>query len=184
LIEESGIRLWFPWVTHNLGLAYAFCGQAQRAIQLIESGLAALAAMGITLYRSWLLASLTEAHLMQDDLERARRRADETLQTAEQYKEYGIKVRALRLRGEVASRGGHGDACEAVRWFEAAMALAHELGTRPHLAHSHLGLGRHYARVDEAVRAKKHLNTALSMYREMHMRYWPEQAETALTRVA
>ena len=41
-------------------------------------------------------AALTEAHLVNGDLETAQRRVDETLQTADQFEEHGIKVRALR----------------------------------------------------------------------------------------
>ena len=64
-----------------------------------------------------------------------------------------------------------------------AMALADELGMRPLVAHCHLGLGKLYGRVGKQQEAREHLMTATAMYREMDMRFWPEQAEVELNRL-
>jgi hypothetical protein len=48
---------------------------------------------------------------------------------------------------------------------------------RPLIAHCHLGLGKLYRRTRKADQAKQHLATAMTMYREMDMRFWLEQAE-------
>ena len=42
----------------------------------------------------------------------------------------------------------------------------------------HLGLGKLYRRTDKRALAHEHLTTATTMYREMGMTYWLEQAET------
>ena len=55
--------------------------------------------------------------------------------------------------------------------------LAGELGMRPLVAHCHLGLGKLYRRTGERERAREHLSTATTMYREMDMRFWLDQAE-------
>ena len=60
------------------------------------------------------------------------------------------------------------------------LALADELGMRPLVAHCHLGLGKLYRRTGERQRAHEHLTTATTMYREMDMRFWLEQAEAAM----
>ncbi len=60
------------------------------------------------------------------------------------------------------------------------MILAEELGMRPLLAHCHLGLGRLYRRTDKRHEAQKHLTTAVTMYREMDMRFRLEQAAAEL----
>ena len=57
------------------------------------------------------------------------------------------------------------------------MALAEELGMRPLVAHCHLGLGRLYRRTGKREQAQEHLTTATTMFREMDMRFWLEQAE-------
>ena len=45
------------------------------------------------------------------------------------------------------------------------------------VAHCHLGLGQLYRRTDKPLEALEHLTTATTMYREMDMTYWLEQAE-------
>ena len=45
------------------------------------------------------------------------------------------------------------------------------------MAHCHLGLGKLYRRTGQPEQAREHLNIATTMYREMGMAYWLEQAE-------
>jgi hypothetical protein len=54
--------------------------------------------------------------------------------------------------------------------------LAEELGMRPLVAHCHLGLGKLSRRVGKDEQAHEHLTTATTMYREMDMRFYLEQA--------
>ena len=60
-------------------------------------------------------------------------------------------------------------------------ALAEELGMRPLVAHCHRGLGKLYPKREQA---QEHLATATTMYREMDMRFWLEQAEAELRDLA
>ena len=48
---------------------------------------------------------------------------------------------------------------------------------RPLVAHCHLGLGKLYRRTGKREQAQEHLATATTMYREMDMRFWLEQAD-------
>jgi uncharacterized protein HemY len=57
------------------------------------------------------------------------------------------------------------------------LALADQLGLRPLVAHCHLGLGRLYRRAGKGREAQEHLTSATSMYGEMDMRAWLEQAQ-------
>jgi tetratricopeptide (TPR) repeat protein len=66
---------------------------------------------------------------------------------------------------------------EAEAHYRAALGLAAERGMRPLIAHCHLGLGKLYRRTGQREQARKHLATATTMYREMGMTYWLEQAE-------
>ena len=59
------------------------------------------------------------------------------------------------------------------------MELAEQLGMRPLIAHCHLGLGKLYRRSGKRDQAGGHIATATTMYREMDMRFWLEQAEAA-----
>ena len=49
--------------------------------------------------------------------------------------------------------------------------------TMPAAAHCHLGIGKLYGRMGKREQAQEHLTTATTMYREMGMTYWLEQAE-------
>jgi len=64
--------------------------------------------------------------------------------------------------------------------YSEALALAEPRGMRPLLAHCHLGLGKLYRRTGQRERAQEHLTTATTMYREMGMTYWLENAEAAM----
>ena len=54
--------------------------------------------------------------------------------------------------------------------------MASALGMRPLIAHCHLGLGKLYRRTGNREQASEHITTA-TMYREMDMRFWLEQAK-------
>ena len=84
------------------------------------------------------------------------------------------------VRDERIFAGGPGAPPEAARaeaHYRQALALAGELGMRPLVAHCYLGLGKLYWRTGKRHEAQEHLNTATTMYREMDMRSWLEQAE-------
>jgi hypothetical protein len=55
---------------------------------------------------------------------------------------------------------------------------------RPVVAHCRLGLGKLYGRTGKRQEAHEHLTTATTMYREMDMRFYLEQAETAMREMA
>ena len=57
------------------------------------------------------------------------------------------------------------------------LAFAEARGMRPLVAHSHLGLGRLYARTGEVRQATEHLDMAATIYRDLDMPYWLEQVE-------
>jgi hypothetical protein len=60
--------------------------------------------------------------------------------------------------------------------------LARLRGMRPLVAHCHLGLGKLYRRTGKRDQAQEHLATATTMYREIDMRFWLEQAEEEVRR--
>ncbi len=91
-----------------------------------------------------------------------------------------IQARALRLLGEIASRFDPPHVQQAEAQYRQARALAEELGMRPLIGHCHLGLGKLYGRTGKREQAREHPTTATTMYHEMDMRFWLEQAEAAL----
>ena len=63
-------------------------------------------------------------------------------------------------------------------------ALAESRGMRPLIAHCHLGLGKICLRAGTPDQARDHLTSAATMYREMGMTYWLEQAEREMRELA
>jgi hypothetical protein len=78
---------------------------------------------------------------------------------------------------DVASAAGVED---AEGYYREALALANELGMRPLVAHCHLGLGKLCRRRGDGTKAHEHLTTTSTMYREMGMTFWLEQAEAEM----
>jgi hypothetical protein len=61
------------------------------------------------------------------------------------------------------------------------LALAEQLKMRPLVAHCHLALGKRYkCSTGKRAQAAEHLTTATTMYREIGMEFWLEQAEAEL----
>ena len=88
-----------------------------------------------------------------------------------------FEASALLLLGDIAAGGALPAIEEAVQHYCQALAVAEELGLRPFAAHCHLGLGKLYRRTGKREQAREHLTIATTMYREMDMRFWLEQAE-------
>jgi class 3 adenylate cyclase/tetratricopeptide (TPR) repeat protein len=94
--------------------------------------------------------------------------------------ERGWEAWALRLLGEIAAHRDPPQIESAEEHLHQARALATDLGMRPLVAHCHLGLGKLYRRTGKRDEAQEHLTTATTMYREMDMRFYLEQAEAEM----
>jgi tetratricopeptide (TPR) repeat protein len=96
----------------------------------------------------------------------------------------GFAAHALHLLGDIATHPDRLDAESGEVHYREALALAEPRGMRPLVAHCHLGLGKLYRRTGKREQAHEHLTTATTMYREMDMRFWLEQAEAELRKLA
>ena len=90
----------------------------------------------------------------------------------------GLTTMALRLLADVTARRDPPELADG--HYRDVLALGQELGMRPLVAHCHLGLGKLYRRTGRPEQVKEHLTTAVTMYREMDMRFYLEQAEAQL----
>jgi hypothetical protein len=112
------------------------------------------------------------------NLTKARPVAEHALELAVGASERGDEAEALWVIGEVAAASDR--VVEAARpYYNRAKEIA-ALGRLPLVADCHLGLGKLYRRT-ERDQAREHRGIATTMYREMGMTYWLEQAaaETA-----
>jgi uncharacterized protein YutE (UPF0331/DUF86 family) len=93
------------------------------------------------------------------------------------HNERGYMAWTFRLLAEIASHPDRPDIEKAENYFRQAMGLAEELGMRPLIAHCHFGLGKLYHRAGKLEQGKTHFSSAMTMYNEMEMRFWPEKIE-------
>jgi hypothetical protein len=116
-------------------------------------------------------------HLRSDELEAAMSTAERAAKLSAESRQRGNQAWALWMLGEGSAHRGDVAVDVAATHYREASRLATELGMRPLVAHCHLGLGKLYRRTDKREQAQDHLATATTMYREMGMTYWLEQAE-------
>ncbi len=91
---------------------------------------------------------------------------------------HGVVAHALHLLGDIATHPDRFDAESGAARYRQALALAEPRGMRPLIAHCHLGLSKLYRRTGQREQAHEHFTIATTLYREMDMRFWLEQAET------
>ena len=166
---------WFAFCSASLGYAYAMVNRAADAIPLLEQ-----ASSGEEVERPRRMAWLAEAHLVAGGSEEATRLAGQAVELARSQKEQGTTAWTLHLFGEIAVRRDPPDARRRQRHYREAISRAEALGMRPLVAHCHLGLGTLNRRTGDAAKAKEHLTTAATMYRDMDMRFWLEKADAEL----
>jgi hypothetical protein len=123
---------------------------------------------------------LAEAHLAAAAPEDGHSRAERAVAEARAYGQRGDEATALHLLGITLLETASSDLDRVAAHLYEALSVAEELGMRPLVAHCHLGLGKLYRRTGKREQAQEHLTTATTMYREMGMKYWLEQAEAEL----
>jgi class 3 adenylate cyclase/tetratricopeptide (TPR) repeat protein len=173
--REWNLTLHLLQNTGLLGYAYALSGRAAEGIPLLEHALRESAAMRHGVAHPLFLMHLSEAYDLADRQDDALELAGRALTLARERGQRPYEGQALRLLGEVTSRRSPSDHAET--YYRDALSLAEELGMRPHVAHCHLGLGKLYRRTGKTLVSQEHLAQATTMYREMDMRFWLEQAE-------
>jgi tetratricopeptide (TPR) repeat protein len=171
-----------PWaVLARLGYAYALSARPDEGRDLLEEVIqnaTTMSSMGVG--RAMQLAWLGEAYLLEGRLDDALERAQQVVSLAQRHRERSHEAWGLRLLGEIASRRDPPALETAEDYYREALALAGELGMRPLAAHCHFHLGKLFRKGDQYEQAREHLTTATTMYREMDMRSWVDQAEAEM----
>ncbi len=180
LCETGHFPVLLPGAAAALGLAYALSGRGNEGIHLLERAVERASAIGMLQHYSLTMARLGETCLLAGKATEASAHAVHALSVSRERKARSAEAWALRLVGEIGSRGDPSDAESAETHYRQALALAEELGMRPLVAHCHLGLGKLARRIGNREQAHEHLTTATTMYREMDMQFWLEQTGAEL----
>ena len=163
-----------------LGAAYALAGRAEEALVLVAAAVEEFRRRPNHQRPAFILSYAATTYLAAGRIDEAASHTREALALTRRLGARGSEAHALCLAGDVASTGGAED---APGYYREALALAAELVMRPLVAHCHLGLGKLYRRTRKWEPAQEHLTTATTMYREMGMTYWLEQADREMKEI-
>jgi class 3 adenylate cyclase/tetratricopeptide (TPR) repeat protein len=161
------------WVLAQLGEATEALSRVREGEQVLER----LAARGLVILGSAYHA-LGRACLLLGQLDEAQRLGTRAVELSPG--NHGFAAWALHLLGDIATHPDRFDAESGEAHYRETLALAEPRGMRPLVAHCHLGLGKLYRRRGKRHQAQEHLTIATTMYREMDMGFWLEQAEVEM----
>jgi class 3 adenylate cyclase/tetratricopeptide (TPR) repeat protein len=180
--REMEFRILLPLVAASLGSAYLWSGRAAGAVPLLEEAVEACTAMRLLSYRPLFITFLAEAYLVLGRVAEAREQTEHAVAWARAHQAKGWEAWGLKLFGDIHARA-LADPDQAGNMYRQALALAAELGMRPLVAQCHFALGKLYQQTSKREQAREHCTTAATMYRELEMRSWLEQAEAALNEI-
>jgi class 3 adenylate cyclase/tetratricopeptide (TPR) repeat protein len=178
VIRLGSLGLFLPDVIAVSAWVLAQLGDPTEAVNRIQDGEQLLelhTARGIVGRVSSGYHALGRAYLLLGRPDEASRLAARAIESAPH--QPGFAAYALHLQGDLATHPDRFDAEDGERHYRAALALAQPRGMRPLVAHCHLGLGKLSRRIGKSQAAQEHLATAVTMYREMGMRHWLEEAK-------
>jgi class 3 adenylate cyclase/tetratricopeptide (TPR) repeat protein len=184
VVRTGQVALLFPFLVVSLALVLARLGETSEALGRLREGeqlLARQAEGGIVIFSGMLYVQLAEAALVAGEIGEAQRLGERAV--VETSHQPGFTARALHILGDIATHPDRLDAIRGEEHYQKALTLAELHGMRPVVAHCHLGVGKLHRCRGDGEQAKKHLATAIAMYREMGMTYWLEPAEADLRRL-
>jgi tetratricopeptide (TPR) repeat protein len=185
VLRTGNVVLSLPHAVALSTWVLAQVGEASEAMTRLREGedlLERQAALGVVDQLNADYHSLGRTALLLGRLDEARSLGDRALKYSPSHP--GYAAQALHLLGDIATHPDRFDADRGEAHYRQALALAEPRGMRPLIAHCHLGLGKLYRRTGNHQQAREHLSTAMTMYREMDMRFWLEQAEAQITQAS
>jgi tetratricopeptide (TPR) repeat protein len=178
VLRTGNVVIALPWAIASSAWVLAQLGEASEALSRLREGeqlLECQAERGITGNLGLAYHALGRAALLLGRLDEGRCLGDRALDSSPC--QPGFAAHALHLLGDIATHRDRFDPERGEAHYRKALVLAEPRGMRPLVAHCHHGLAKLYRRTGNRPQAQEQLTTAASMYREMDMRFWLEQAE-------
>jgi class 3 adenylate cyclase/tetratricopeptide (TPR) repeat protein len=142
LCEKKELLGWLPFAYALRGWILSWAGRPAEGVPLIEHAVSLFETVGIKAFLSLHYIEWAEALLLSNNIGKAQRAATRALDLAKAHGERSCETWARCLLGDIAPASIGTDAQVARSFYEAARALAEELGLSLLLARCHLGLGR------------------------------------------
>jgi predicted ATPase/class 3 adenylate cyclase len=183
MCREADVLAAFSFTAASLGHAQSLLGHPDHALPILQEAVRPQKASFSAVPSSYPLTALAEVYRLKGDTKKAIHNAEEALSIFRQREERGFAAWALYYMAKIQSREGSEQMQQAIQSYGEAVEQAKELRMRPLLAHSHLGLGQLYLKKGEPKEARSELLAAIDLYRNMDMRFWLPQAESALAQI-
>jgi tetratricopeptide (TPR) repeat protein len=180
LCREWNLKFVSPTLMEILGYVHALSGRRSEGIELLAQATTAGETIGFNMFLIPMIVHLGEAHLLGGAPEKSLGLAERALTLAHADGQRGQEAWALRLLGEIEAQNAEANRNTAEGHYRKALTLATELGLRPLMAHCHLGLGKLARHAGQPAKARDEFGAATTMWREMDVRFWFEQAEAEL----
>jgi DNA-binding SARP family transcriptional activator len=165
----SQLRLLLPssaWALAQLGETGPALNRLHEGLQLLEDQ----AARGYLGRLGWGYYVLGCACLQLERLDEAKRFADLAVERSPCHP--GFRAHGLQLLADIEAHEHRFNREASEASYRAALVLAEPRSMLPLVAHCHRGLAEVYRRTGEPRKAQGHLTTAMTMYRDMDMRFW------------
>jgi class 3 adenylate cyclase/tetratricopeptide (TPR) repeat protein len=185
VLRKGNVLMMLPGMVASSAWVLAQLGETSEALDRLRESKQSLerqVAEGSVSHLGLIYHALGRACLLLGRLDEARSLGNRAVEVSTRYP--GFTAHGLHLLGDIATHPDRFDAESGERHYRQALALAEPRGMRPLVAHCHLGLGKLYRRTGGREQAHEHLTTAITLYREMDMRFWLEQAEAEMKDMA
>jgi tetratricopeptide (TPR) repeat protein len=182
--RDANLPLLLPYIGRSTGCAYTRSGRLTEAAALLEQAVEQDRLKNSMSNHALNIIALGEAYLLAGRTKEAIERAGNALELARERQEPGHQAYALHLLAEIAFHPEPPELDKAENYYRQPMNLADNLGMRPLLARCHFELGQLNRKREKPEEAKKHLNIAISMFREMDMRSYLDEAEKEKVQLA
>jgi class 3 adenylate cyclase/tetratricopeptide (TPR) repeat protein len=184
LIEEYALDVAFAGLLSVHGVALCGVGKVEEGVSFAERAVKTAEASGLLYWYGIWVMNLAESHLLASQAERSRDTAASALELSRARGDTFIEAWARAVIADATLAIGSSEVETVKIAYEDSIALATELNLRPLMVRGHAGLGKLSQRTGDLEQARKHLGTAIAMYREMGMTQRLEQAESELKGLA
>lgn len=179
LVEAWSLTYLSPFIKGFYGHVLALSGRVDEGIGQLEEADNLYASMGLGLFRSLVGMQLGEAYCLAGRADEALTMVNRNLALARKRGELGHEAYGFRILGDIVNASPEVKASEAAKTnYEAAMALAGTLGLRPLLATCEHRLGHMHEQAGRKKDAKKRIDAAEAMAKELGMQLLPFPAKS------
>ena len=179
--RRGNLNVWQPIPSSLLGIAFVRLGHVSEGLRLLEDAVRLSGELGIRAHLPAWMVNLAEGYLADGQHARAHAAAKEALGLAHSAGEQAHEAAAHAVLGNVAASSNPVRAADALEHYDAAMLLTRQLGMRPLLVETLLGLSRINATLGEEAIAKEHRAAADDLLRELDMPSWQDRRDTKVS---